>query len=82
MTLTATADDGYEFKQWSDGNTDNPREVEVTKDATYTAVFEKKVETATETVEQAPVQAVKRIEDGRVVIYINGKKYNVVGKEL
>ena len=82
VTLTATADDGYEFKQWSDGNTDNPREVEVTKDATYTAVFEKKVETATETVEQAPVQAVKRIEDGRVVIYINGKKYNVVGKEL
>ena len=82
VTLTATADDGYEFKQWSDGNTDNPRAVEVTKDATYTAVFEKKVETATETVEQAPVQAVKRIEDGRVVIYINGKKYNAVGKEL
>ena len=82
MTLTATADDGYEFTKWSDGNTTNPREVEVTKNATYTAVFEKKVETAAETVEQALDQVVKRIENGRLVIYIDGKKVNAVGQEL
>ena len=81
VTLKATADDGYEFTKWSDGNTDNPREIEVTKDATYTAVFEKKVETATETVEQT-TEAVKRIENGKMVIYINGKKVNAAGQEL
>ena len=39
-TLTATPDEGYMFTQWSDGNTDNPRIVTVTGEATYTAVFE------------------------------------------
>ena len=40
-TLTATAAEGYTFKQWSDGNTDNPRSVVVTENKTYTAEFEK-----------------------------------------
>lgn len=40
-TLTATPNTGYKFKQWSDGNTSNPRTVTVTADATYTAQFEK-----------------------------------------
>ena len=38
-TLTATADAHYHFTQWSDGNTDNPRTIMVTEDATYTAEF-------------------------------------------
>ena len=37
--LTATPDECYEFVQWSDGNTDNPRTVVVTGNATYTAEF-------------------------------------------
>ncbi len=41
-TLTATAAEGYEFVQWSDGVKDNPRVVTVTADATYTAEFKKK----------------------------------------
>lgn len=40
-TLTATADRGYKFIRWSDDNIDNPRKFTVTKDATYTAVFDK-----------------------------------------
>nr|MCR5658824.1 choice-of-anchor J domain-containing protein [Bacteroidales bacterium] len=39
VTLTATAGEGYTFDQWQDGNTDNPRTVEVTGDAVYTAHF-------------------------------------------
>lgn len=39
VTLTAVANEHYHFSQWSDGNTDNPREVLVTSDATYTAEF-------------------------------------------
>ena len=39
ITLKATANEGYKFIQWSDGNTDNPRVVTVTSDVTYTAEF-------------------------------------------
>ena len=39
--FTATANDGYEFVGWSDGNTDNPRIVIVTEDLTMEAKFEK-----------------------------------------
>ena len=38
--LIATADAGSHFVQWADGNTDNPRDITVIGDATYTAVFE------------------------------------------
>ena len=38
-TLTATANAGYEFQNWSDGNTENPRSFTVTGNASYTAVF-------------------------------------------
>ena len=40
VTLDATANDGYHFAQWSDGNKDNPRSVIVTQDTTFTAEFE------------------------------------------
>jgi hypothetical protein len=39
ITLTATANSGYRFTQWSDGNTENPRIVTVTQDSTFTAEF-------------------------------------------
>lgn len=39
-TLTATANCGYQFTQWNDGNTDNPRDIVVTQDTTLTAYFE------------------------------------------
>jgi len=38
-TLTATANEGYTFASWSDGNTNSTRSVTVTGDATYTAYF-------------------------------------------
>lgn len=38
-TLTATPNTGYHFVQWQDGNTQNPRTITVTGDATYTAAF-------------------------------------------
>ncbi len=40
VTITAIANSGYKFKEWNDGNTDNPRVITVTKDAIYTAHFE------------------------------------------
>ena len=41
VTLKATANSGYHFVKWSDGNTSATRTVTVTKDATYTATFER-----------------------------------------
>lgn len=41
VTLKATQNTGYKFKQWSDGNTNATRTVTVTGNATYTAQFEK-----------------------------------------
>ena len=38
-TLTATAAEGYHFLRWSDGNTQNPRYVQVSQDSVFTAVF-------------------------------------------
>lgn len=37
--ISATGNHGYRFSQWSDGNTDNPRSVSLTKDSTFTASF-------------------------------------------
>ena len=37
--ITAVANEGYHFAEWSDGNTQNPRTVIVTEDKTFTAVF-------------------------------------------
>ena len=39
-TLTATPASGYHFVQWQDANTQNPRTITVTGNATYTATFE------------------------------------------
>ena len=37
--ISATANYGYHFKQWSDGNADNPRTIKLTQDTTLTAEF-------------------------------------------
>ena len=39
-TITATPYSGYEFKEWSDGNTDNPRNIIVTSDIELAAYFD------------------------------------------
>lgn len=39
VTLTAIPNSGYRFDHWQDSNTDNPRTITVTSDATYIAYF-------------------------------------------
>lgn len=41
LEAVPSEEDCYRFVRWSDGNTDNPRTVTITGDATYTATFEK-----------------------------------------
>ena len=40
VTVEAYASENYQFKQWSDGNTENPRTLTLTRDITLTAEFE------------------------------------------
>ncbi|OQB30728.1 MAG: hypothetical protein BWY08_00952 [Bacteroidetes bacterium ADurb.Bin174] len=40
VTLTAVPAEGYQFLQWQDGNTENPRSFVVTCDTTFMASFE------------------------------------------
>ena len=42
VTLTPVPDEGYVFEQWSDGNTDNPRDIVVGGDSTIYPIFVKK----------------------------------------
>ena len=42
-TIAAIPNQGYRFVSWNDGNTDNPRTITVTEDATYIASFEEGV---------------------------------------
>ena len=42
-TLTATANEGFRFVEWNDGNTSDVRTITVTESATYIATFEETV---------------------------------------
>mgnify|MGYP007069951494 CR=1 FL=1 len=50
IEISATPNDGFNFSHWQDENTDNPRSITVTGDATYTAYFEKVINYYTITV--------------------------------
>ncbi len=50
IQISATANQGYHFTTWNDGNTDNPRTITVTEDATYIASFAESVNMYTITV--------------------------------
>ena len=45
--LTATANEGYSFVIWNDGNTENPRTVTITSDTAFMAIFTEAVSTPT-----------------------------------
>ena len=40
VTISATPANGYEFTNWNDGNTSNPRTITVTENKTYIATFQ------------------------------------------
>ena len=62
VNLIANANSGFTFDHWQDGNTNNPRTITVTGNATYTAYFEAQP--------QAPEGAI----NGQFTINANGDK--------
>lgn len=58
VTLHAVAFEGYSFTGWNDSNTENPREIMVSSDAEYIAIFMSN-------------QAIASIDDKKVFVYPN-----------
>ncbi len=85
LTLTAQAAAGYEFVQWSDGVTENPRSITVEdgKNINITAVFKNTGDTTG--IEEVPSdkgQSTKVLRNGLLFIERNGKTYNAQGHSV
>ena len=81
VTLTATANDGYEFTRWSNGITDNPYILTATEDLTLEAQFIST--TAVEDIRANDATAPRKVfRDGQVLILRDGKTYTTTGVEV
>lgn len=82
--LKASPNEGYKFKEWSDGETANPRNILVYSDTTFTAIFEaegtKPVETA---ISDSDARALNVYAYGNVIVVENATEeifvYNAMG---
>ena len=84
LSITAQAAVGYEFVQWSDGVTENPRSITVEdgKNINITAVFKGSSETTgiDEITNDELRMTNKVIRNGVLFIERNGKIYNAIGQ--
>lgn len=90
LYIEASPAEGYHFVRWSDGNTDNPREVSVLSDITFEAVFaldnpgpstslDEVSDSGTSTGRAEPQ---KILHNGQILILRDGKTYTVHGQEV
>lgn len=79
-TVYAIANEGYEFVQWNDGNTDNPRTIQITEDTYLTAEFTQHELTSIATPNTQAV-IIKTLRDGHIYILRDGKTYTMQGCE-
>ena len=82
MTLTAVPDDGYQFSQWSDGNTDNPRTILVTENMTLSATFSVATNAAATPTHDDTNGTRKVVRNGHVLIQHGNKTYTTTGIEV
>ncbi|MBR7153756.1 MAG: hypothetical protein IKD12_00410 [Paludibacteraceae bacterium] len=86
LTITAVPADGYEFVQWSDGETDNPRSITVVdgKNISITAVFkDSSVTTGIDSTTDNPSPVThKYLRNGLLFIERNGETYNAQGSPV
>ncbi|MGN1240642.1 MAG: hypothetical protein ACI4TV_07190 [Paludibacteraceae bacterium] len=81
VTLEATANAGYTFKEWNDGNTDNPRTITLTEDVTLTAIFQEGE--ATKVAQTSAVSATRKVlRNGQILILRNGNTYDITGQKV
>ena len=75
--ISATSKKGYRFKEWGDGNKDNPRSVMVTSNLSFTAYFEEA--TAINNIHSESQKAEKIFINNHVYIQRNGHTYTIIG---
>ena len=79
----ATANEGYQFSQWSDGITDNPRTIIVDEDITLTAQFVSTPTTIDNTSTDRDMTTPQKVlRNGQVYILRNGKTYTLTGIQV
>lgn len=83
LTITAEPAEGYEFVEWSDGNTANPRYITVEngKNVSITAVFCEKGQ-GIEDIRVEGDQLQKILHEGQIYIFRGGKIYTVQGAQM
>lgn len=81
VQLTATPKQGYEFDQWSDGNKENPRTVEVTETKEFTAQFKVSSATGIGETQQSP-EVKKVIINDKLYIILDDHMYDTTGKRV
>ena len=79
--LTATPEEGYEFVGWSDGATDNPRQINATQDTTLMAVFQL-ISGLQPAKNEKPSDVQKRIINGNLYIQKGQELYYILGGEM
>ena len=83
VTLTAKADSGYKFVNWTIGTetkTENPLIITINDDMEIKATFAKDAGTDVEDINANGVEVKKIVRDGQVLIIREGKIYNMVGQ--
>jgi hypothetical protein len=80
IQIAATANEGYKFHRWDDGNTDNPRTIVVNGDETFTAEFTPT--TGVDNLQAEGTEVRKVMIDGVIYIIKGEKMYNVLGVEV
>lgn len=68
IQLEAIPDDGYVFRRWTDGPTDNPRTITVTRDASYEAIFKHVCQVSAEAVGGIVTGADSLYDEGTLVM--------------
>ena len=82
VKITATPYEGYVFKEWSDGNTDNPRYLTVSSNINLTAYFEQpdfqyEINSDGRTVTLTKARDGIEVANIPSIVTINGKSYTV-----
>ncbi len=80
--IEALPKEKYKFQHWNDGNTDNPRTIEVTKDVEYIATFAPISDSVDNICAENTSAIRKALENGIFYILRNGEKYTIDGRKV
>lgn len=78
--ITATANSGYKFKQWSDGNTENPRTLTVVQYATIALTAEFEAVTAVNEADNSSLRVINNVIENPENSTV--KVYNILGQPV